>query len=81
MIVERRSLSPRYRFINTELGKQYLVFFIAFIVLALFGLLLLGYPSLLLVALIVLPHTLVKGLLVCFWFEFTTIGAHRGARV
>ena len=32
------------------------------------------------VALIVLPHTLVKGLLVCFWFEFTTIGAHRGAK-
>ena len=28
-----------------------------------------------------LPHTLVQGLLVCFWFEFTTIGAHRGARV
>jgi hypothetical protein len=27
-----------------------------------------------LVALIVLPHTLVKGLLVCFWFEFTTKG-------
>ena len=47
VIVERRSLSPRCRFINTELGKQYLVFFIAFIVLALFGLLLLGYPLLL----------------------------------
>ncbi|KAK2443250.1 hypothetical protein QL285_014371 [Trifolium repens] len=31
LIVERRSLSPRCRFINTELGKQYLVFFIAFI--------------------------------------------------
>jgi hypothetical protein len=73
LIVERRALSPRCRFINTELGKQYLVFFIAFISFSFGWLLLLGYPLLLLVALIVLPHTLVKELLVCFWIEFTTV--------
>jgi hypothetical protein len=74
--VERRALSPKCRFINTELGKQfaYCVIYCFHRFIAFVGwLLLLGYPLLLLVALIGLPHTLAMVLLVCFWFEFATI--------
>ena len=77
--MERRgALSPRRRFINTELGKQidcvlYIPLFIA-----------LNYCIIISIVLIFgcllhLPHTSVY-----YWcelfVEFTTIGAHRGAR-